>query len=123
MPTPVIPINNWGDAVFLATTNALNMFLAAIPLIVGALIVLVIGWLLSNVLGSLTTRLLTRAGADRLFARHGPDVYGSVATSWQPSVVAAEVIKWVIRLIFLIAAANILGLTQVSQLLNQVILQ
>jgi len=122
MPTPVIPINNWGDAVFLATTNALNMFLAAIPLIVGALIVLLIGWLLSNVLGSLTTRLLTRAGADRLFARHGPDVYGSVATSWQPSVVAGEVVKWVIRLIFLIAAANILGLTQVSQLLNQVIL-
>jgi hypothetical protein len=123
MPTPVIPINSWGDAIFLSLTNALNAFLAAIPLVIGALIILAIGWIIASAAARLTTGALRSAGADRLFAEHGRDAYGQLSTTqWQPSVVAGEVVKWVIRLVFLVAAANTLGLTQVSELLNQIIL-
>jgi hypothetical protein len=118
MPTPVIPINSWGDAIFLSLTNALNAFLAAIPLVIGALIILAIGWIVASAAARLTTGALRTAGAE-----HGRDAYGQLSTTqWQPSVVAGEVVKWVIRLIFLVAAANTLGLTQVSELLNQIIL-
>jgi hypothetical protein len=119
---PTVDINDWGDSIFLAISTALNNLLAAIPAIVGALLLLIIGWVLSNVADRLVTTLLQRAGADRLLAERGPEVYGQAATRFTPSEVSGDVVKWVIRLLFLIAAANLLGLTEISLLLNQIIL-
>jgi hypothetical protein len=116
------PINSWGDAIFASLTNALNGFLSAIPLVVGALVILVIGWVISSVIARLVRGLLQRAGADRAFAEHGGDVYGARAKQVKPSVVTSEIVKWIIRFVFLVAAANVLGMPQVSLLLNQVLL-
>jgi hypothetical protein len=119
---PTTPISDWGDAVFLSLSNALNAFLAAIPLVIGALLIIIIGWLIAGALARLTTEVLRRVGADRLFAEHGGRVYGERTRSITPSVVAGELVKWLVRLVFLVAAANVLGLTQVSELLNDVLL-
>ena len=115
-------VTDWGDALFLSLTNALNSFLAAIPLVIAALLIIIIGWIISNVLARIVREILERAGADRLFAQHGGQVYGSRSGAFQPSVVASEVVKWIVRLLFLVAAANVLGMPQVSLLLNQVLL-
>ena len=119
---PTVEITDWGDAIFLALSNALNTFLAAIPQVIGALLIIVIGWFIAGVLARITTGLLRRAGADRLFAEHGGEVYGSQSREIKPSVVGGELVKWVIRIVFLVAAANVLGMPEVSNLLNQVLL-
>jgi Mechanosensitive ion channel, conserved TM helix len=119
---PTTEISDWGDAIFLALSNALNTFLAAIPQVIGALLIVVIGWLIAGVLARVTTGLLRRAGADRLYAEHAGDVYGSRSQQIKPSVVGGELVKWLIRIVFLVAAANVLGMTQVSELLNQILL-
>ena len=119
---PTVAISNWGDAIFLALSNALNTFLAAIPQVIGALLIVVIGWLIAGFLARITTGLLSRAGADRLFAEHGGAVYGSRTQKIKPSIVAGELVKWLIRIVFLVAAANVMGMTQVSELLNQILL-
>jgi hypothetical protein len=119
---PTVEVSTWGDAIFLSLTNALNTFLAAIPLIIGALVIIIIGWIIAGILARIVTGLMRRAGADRLFAEHGGDVYGERSSQVQPSVVAGELVKWLVRIIFLVAAANVLGLTQVSSLLNEVLL-
>jgi hypothetical protein len=116
------PIQNWGDAMFVALSNALNTFLTAIPLIIGALVILIIGWIISNVVARVVRELLARAGADRVFAEHGGEVYGKASKQIKPSVVTSEIVKWIIRFVFLVAAANALGMPQVSALLNQVLL-
>jgi hypothetical protein len=115
-------VSDWGDALFLSLTNALNSFLNAIPQVIGALLIIVIGWVISNVLARLVRELLERGGADRLFGKYGGAVYGTRSSAFQPSVVAAEVVKWIVRFIFLVAAANVLGMPQVSDLLNRVLL-
>ena len=115
-------VTDWGDALFLSLTNALNSFLNAIPQVIGALLIIVIGWVISNVLARVVREILERGGADRLFAQHGGAVYGTRSSAFQPSVVASEVVKWIVRFIFLVAAANALGMPQVSLLLNQVLL-
>ncbi len=122
MPTPVVNIRTWGDSVFLSLSNALNQFLGAIPLIIGAIIILIIGWLISNVLARVTNTVLRKAGADRLVYQHGAEVYGQATQDWPPSRIGAELVRWIVRLVFLIAAANTLGWTQFSQLLNSIIL-
>src|SRR5215212_6445152 len=119
---PTTTISSWGDAVFLSLSNALNAFLTAIPLVIGALIIIIIGWLIASAVARLVTELLRRAGADRVFAEHGGSVYGERAKSIKPSRVAGDLVKWLIRLVFLVAAANVLGMPQVSQLLNDVLL-
>ena len=119
---PTVQISNWGDSVFLALSNALNTFLAAIPQLIGALLIIIIGWLVAGALARVTTEVLRRAGADRLFAEHGGAVYGAQSTRIKPSLVAGELVKWLIRIIFLVAAANVLGMTQISLLLNQILL-
>ena len=119
---PTTEIQDWGDAVFLSLTNTLNTFLSAIPQVLGALIIIIIGWLIAGAVAKLVTELLRRAGADRLMATHGSSVYGQRSAQFKPSTIVGEIVKWIIRFIFLVAAANVLGMTQVSQLLNQVLL-
>jgi hypothetical protein len=119
---PTTTISSWGDAVFLSLSNALNAFLTAIPLVIGAIIIIIIVWLIASAVARLVTELLRRAGADRAFAEHGGSVYGERAKSIKPSRVAGDLVKWLIRLVFLVAAANVLGMPQVSQLLNDVLL-
>jgi len=116
------PIEDWGEAIFLALTNALNTLLAAIPGIIGALLILLIGWLISGVVARLVSGGLRAAGVDRAFAEHGGGVYGQRAQQLKPSVVGGEIAKWAIRIVFIVAAANALGMPQVSLLLNQVLL-
>ena len=116
-------VQDWGTAVYVAVATALNNFIAAIPAVIGALLILLIGWILSNVLARIVDEVLERLGADRLFAEHGGrELYAQAGTTIVPSDVAALLVKWVVRLIFIVAAANVLGLTQVSTLLNQVLL-
>jgi hypothetical protein len=119
---PTTEISDWGDAVFLALSNALNTFLAAIPQVIGALLIIIVGWIVAGVLARVTTEVLKRIGADRLFAEHGGPVYGEQSRRVKPSVIVGELVKWLIRIVFLVAAANVLGMPQVSLLLNQVLL-
>ena len=115
-------VTTWGEALFLSLSNALNSFLNAIPQVIGALLIIIIGWVISNVLARIVREVLERAGADRVFAEHSKPVYGTRSNAFQPSVVASEVVKWIVRFFFLVAAANVLGMPQVSELLNQVLL-
>jgi hypothetical protein len=119
---PTTDITDWGDAVFLSLSNALNAFLNAVPLVIGALLIIIIGWIIAGILARIVTEVLRRFGADRLFAEHSGRVYGDRTRDIKPSVVGGELVKWLVRLVFLVAAANVLGLTQVSELLNDVLL-
>ena len=68
-------VTSWGDAVFLSLSNALNSFLAAIPLVIGALLIIVIGWIIAGVLARLVTEVL--AGRRRSPVRRARrQVYG-----------------------------------------------
>jgi hypothetical protein len=119
---PTTTITDWGDAIFLGISNALNTFLTAIPQIIGALLILLIGWIIASFLARLVTAGLRRTSVDRVYADHAGPVYGKQSTQYRPSVIAGEIVKWVVRLIFLVAAANVLGMPQVSQLLNEILL-
>jgi hypothetical protein len=119
---PTFEVTDWGDAVFLSLSNALNAFLNAIPLVIGALLIIIIGWIIASALARLVREVLRRISVDRLFAEHSGRVYGDRTREIKPSVVTGELVKWLIRLVFLVAAANVLGLTQVSELLNDVLL-
>ncbi len=99
----------------LAVRTAFDRIGAAIPSIIGALIVLIIGWIIAGIAGRATTALLKRTATDRLFAQHGGDQI-------VPSEAAGQMVMWLVRLVALVFAATVLGLAEVSLLVNAIIL-
>lgn len=116
-------VNNWGEAVLVSVTTALQNFLGFLPALIGALIVLILGWIIAGLLAGLVERGLVAVGFER--ASQSTGIAGFIQKSgsgWTASKAVAEIVKWFIRLIAIQAAASILGLTQVSQIINAILL-
>jgi hypothetical protein len=109
---------NLGDTIAASFNEVVNDLVTALPSIIGALLILLVGYIIARVVSGLVGKLLIRGGADKAFARHGAAVYGERATAFPPSRMAALITFWVIMLVFLIAAASFLGWPQVSNLLD-----
>lgn len=117
-------VTGWLDAVMLSITAALVTFLSFIPAIIGAIVILVIGWIIAGFLGKLVTMVLSRIGFDRAAARTGISDFMARA-GWREggaSRLIGELVKWFVRLLFLEAAAEAVHLTAVTAVLNQVVL-
>lgn len=116
-------VRDWGDAVMLSATEALRNFLGFLPALVGAILVLIIGWIVAGLLAGLVERLLKMVGFERAASSTGITSFIQRSGSeWTASAVVAEIVKWFIRLIALQAAASILGLNQISAIINAILL-
>ncbi len=116
-------VQNWGDAVLVSVTTALQNLIGFLPALIGAILVLVIGWIISGVLAGLVEKVLKTIGFERAAQTTGISGFIQQAGSdWTASRIVAEIVKWFIRLIAIQAAASILGLTQISSAINAVLL-
>ena len=116
-------IMDTGDAIWVSFTGALTHLTSFLPALLGAVLVLVIGWLLSGFLAGLIERALKAVGMERAVEHSGiGDFIRRSGTKMTTSGVIAGLIKWFIRLIFIQAAANILGMPQVTSIINSIVL-
>ena len=116
-------VQDWGDAVMVSVTEALQNFLGFLPALVGAILILIIGWIVAGLLATLVERGLKMIGFERAAQTTG--IAGFIersGSSWTASAIVAEIVKWFIRLIAIQAAASILGLDQISQIINAILL-
>jgi hypothetical protein len=100
---------NIGDSI----ERGFDTFFAWLPALVGAIVVLIIGYFIAKFVGRLITTLLTRAGLDRnmLSGKTGEWV-SKVAAS--PSRLIGQITFWVLFLAFVSIAASVLGIEAVS---------
>jgi Conserved TM helix len=116
-------VETWGEAVMLSVTEALQNFLGFLPALVGALLILILGWIISGLLAGLVERGLKAIGFERAAQSTGiSDFVQRSGSSWTASAIVAEIVKWFIRLLAIQAAASVLGLTQISQIVNAILL-
>ena len=117
-------VSNWFEAVVVSITAALVNLLSFIPALVGAIVILVIGWIIASALARLVTTVLQRVGFESAAQRTGVADFleKSGARGWTASRVLGELVKWTIRLVFLEAAASALHLEAVTELINRVVL-
>jgi small-conductance mechanosensitive channel len=86
------------------------------------LLILLIGWLIARLLSGLLARLLNRLGAQRLADRLNEiELLQKYKLEIKPVVLLRKFLFWIIMLITFMAAADQLGLGQVSELINQFI--
>lgn len=103
--------------------NLLDNFLAALPRIVGAFIIAVVGWFVARVVRGIVTNLLAAAGADRLGSRLG---LRRTSGALSFSGIIGTVVYVLILIPVAIAALDALAIQAVSApasaMLNQILL-
>jgi len=115
MPT----IQNAKDSVLVALTT----FVSFLPSLIGALIILIVGWIIAKIMARLLERILISAGFERAMERSGiTDFIHRAGSTTTGSHIVAELLKWFVMLIFIQAAANLLRVTEVTAILNSIVL-
>jgi hypothetical protein len=116
-------LGQFGAAITASLTTALSLFLGAIPRIVGFLLILIIGWIISGVLASAVAALLRAVRFNVLAQSAG--IHGfihNMGLRTDASGLLANIVKWFVRLIVLVVAFDALGLPAVSEVLQQFLL-
>ncbi len=115
-------ITSWGDAIFTSLATGLNLLLSFIPRLLGFLVILFIGWLIAKGVAKAVTFLLRKVGFDRIADRIGLSRLGEQAgVQMDAAGILGRIAFWFVFLIFLVPAADTLGLTTVSDLLGRVV--
>ncbi len=119
---PLTPVTDVGTAVVTGIAAAFAALFSALPSILGAIVVLVIGWIVAGWIGNLLARGLRMIRFDQLADRAGITTFLERAdVNADPAGVIGGLVKWYVRLIFVLAAANAVGLTAVATVVNEII--
>ncbi|PCE28040.1 hypothetical protein BWP39_05915 [Paraburkholderia acidicola] len=104
------------DAISQPATHMLDQFLAAVPDIVAAVVIVLVTYYVARFVAVLVQKLLGAAGVDGLPALLG---LGKVLSgALQPSVLAARLVIFFAMLFAVVEAANRLGFTQVRDVVT-----
>lgn len=113
---------SWQEAFFLASSDILTRLANFLPSFFGALVVFVLGLVFARWGKALVVKILETLRLSAAVKKTGFEKFLKKAeVRVKIEEVFGVVVKWVIILVFSIAAANILGLTAVSEILNNIL--
>lgn len=116
-------IQTWGEAITLSLLGLWERFFNFLPSLLGALLVFFLGLIVAVALGKVAEKLISLLHIDQLIEKMklGEKVKDA-GIEIKVSRFFGELVKWFLILVFLMAATDILKLSQVSVFLNSVIL-
>jgi hypothetical protein len=115
-------IQDWGTALFNALANAVNLILTFIPRLIGFLVILVVGLIIAALVERAVSYLLRRVGFDRIADRIGLTRFEQrMGVRMDAARILGKIVYWFIVLIFLVPAADALGVPAVSNILNTLV--
>jgi len=116
-------IDTWGAALATSLGTALSLFLAAIPRIIGFLIIIIVGWFISGLLAAAVAAVLRTVRFNELAQSSGFSGFvRNMGVRKDPAGLLADIVKWFVRLIVMVVAFDALGLPAVSAVLQQFLL-
>lgn len=120
--TYTFSVNNWQEAFLLATSNILTNVLSYLPAILAALLVFLVGIVLAKWARKLTVKVLEKVKLSAIIKKSGFEPFLRKAeVQVKIEEVLGGLVKWLIILVFFITTVNILGLTTVSLVLNNIL--
>ncbi len=116
-------LQTWGEVFSQSLIGLWYGFISFIPGLLGAIILFIIGWLISSVIGQAVTQLVEVLKVDKLFESAGAnDFMSRSGLKIKVSNLIGGLVKWFIIIVFLMASLQILGLTQVNDFLREAVL-
>ena len=99
--------------------SAFTQFLNYLPQLLGAIVVLVVGYIVAKILDTLITKLLQKARLDaRLGANSGGRIVEKASPGGSPARLVGGVAFWVIMLFVISSAVSILGIPALTNFVN-----
>lgn len=109
----------WTHSLVNAMSTMWGSVAAFIPRLFGALVVLLLGFVVAKLLDTLLSKLLAKLGLDRLMAGTGlTKMLARIGIQVPVSTLIGKIVYWFILLVFLVSAADSLGLQRVSATLD-----
>ncbi|MBK7223910.1 MAG: mechanosensitive ion channel domain-containing protein [Saprospiraceae bacterium] len=97
-------------------------FLDFIPKLVGAIILLIIGYIVSNMVKKFICKLFEKFGIDKMADKiNESDMLAKSNFKVIPSLIISSIVYYFIFLIFIVAATDALGMEALSQLIKDII--
>ncbi len=113
---------NWSDAISVSFSDILDRLGNFIPTLVGAVVLLIIGWLVGVLLEQVVDRLLRAISAQKLFdGSRIESLVQKTGSARDTSGLLAGLIKWITYVVFFMAAAQVLHLDSISDFLSQIL--
>jgi len=115
-------IVDWTFVTWEALQNLWQGFLVFIPKLVGAIIIFIIGWFIAVGVGKLISEILKRIKFNQIFERGvWKEALEKAEFKVDASGFIGAVCKWILAIVFLLAAVEILGLVQFADFLIKVL--
>lgn len=115
-------IQDWSILIVQALQSLWQGFLDFIPLLLGAIIVFVIGWIVSGGVGKIVTEILKKIKFNQIFEKGNWDeALAKADIKVDASGFIGAIVKWVLVIVFLTAAVEILGFPQFAGFLKSVL--
>src|SRR5882762_4062048 len=126
VPVQTVPVTaqpSFTATLMASFRDAFSMVLSAIPRILGFIIIVAIGWFISSILARAVIGLLRAIRFDELMQRSGlADFMGKMGTGTDSAGIVAALVKWLVRIVVLLVAFDVLGLPAVSDVMRQLLL-
>lgn len=116
-------LQTWGDVIVASLQQVWASVANFVPLLIGAVVVFIVGWIIAVSLGKLVEQVIRALKVDNLLSKL--DVERAMERAgWRlnSGVFLGGLVRWFLIVVFLLAAANILGLQAVSDFLRDVLL-
>src|ERR687896_709289 len=113
---------NMSDTLFQPLQNALSTFLSYLPQLIGAIVILIIGYSGARVRQAVVGRVVQAVGFDGWMEKGGiKQFFDRAETNQTPHSILGQLVFWFVFIIALTMAADALGIPQVSAVLAQLI--
>jgi small-conductance mechanosensitive channel len=102
--------------------TGLDAFFAFVPQLIGAIVILIVGYFVAKILQAVVARVLKAVGFDGWMERAGiKQFFDRAQTRETPATVLGKLAFWFVFIIAITMAADALGIRQVSAVLGQLI--
>lgn len=108
-------ISKWKDLTFSSLEQMSKNVADVIPNVIGAILILIIGWIITKIVLIILKRVLKLTKVDRVTELiNEKDLFGTTDLKFNVSGVITGFVKWILYLVFLIVASDIMDWRIVS---------
>ena len=116
-------IETWGNVLSRSFQNLWGGVITFLPQLVIAILIVIIGWLIGALIGRVVAQIIRSLRVDEGLRKAGvEDTLARGGVVLNSGGFVGALVKWFIILVFLVAALDVLKLTQVNEFLQGVVL-
>src|SRR3990167_10913672 len=117
-------VQTWGDVLVVSFQNLWSGVVGFVPRLIVAIIVFVIGWVIAMALGKVIAQIIRAAKVDKALQSIGlEEPLSRAGMRLDAGAFIGGLVKWFFIIVFLAATAEVLGLSQVTIFLQEVVVR